>query len=869
MNKLTSKKQTYRKISKKKKLLNVRKSIRKRIKKGGAGFFSNLVSTTANSALKTANNALNTARTAAAATEETALKFTERAQTEVLSAAKSLTVSSPDQLFDTLLSRFLDNLESLGDKSNILKKLVGYLSYLDVNSIEDIFTQLEEAAQQQKITQQQEIAKSILFSESTLNILKSIGYSLESPEGSHGGPQAEFFFNRFSIHNSYNSQELIKQISPISGMDFKNEELYSKALNYSLKSYNFKIEKEKIQAYLIEEKIPNWCKYTTEGVPMIGFNFGSGQIKKSELNSFDYPKFIKARKNEKDDSVPLFYLFKENEQLIITIKGTTNLEDLKINLKLKPWILENNYFSEEIKNCYFHGGFLKRALAIFNLIFENYLDLNNTTIEHLSQILVCGHSLGGAVASILGLLINDYLNISKKVSGSYKIDVVCFNPGTYIYQNENYNIYRRKIISSKTIKIKSFCYQGDLISVCSMKNILLTLKLLSFRKSELAANIIALKRDLNPSDEEYLQRKGFKRNDVQEVLEILKSTQESMSDEPLDYILAKSFQIYSKLLNGVNEHTTMLFKLEDSDIITLMKTDHGVIQQNDIIDMPIILNSKSIELHKLKKFIPIFSSSGTQSDEQSGEKGLLHQLDSDENSVERNILQELGNGTTKSDVKQTILGENNKLAPTGAELSNYLETFQNSAGKTINSLRRNISEGYSNLKIIPRLLIDIYLSFKNNQESTSLPNSEKIYNSITTFFKSVKGYLEKMRYGKRKLLELTTFPIDDSLMDINTIDINRELFSLREFAKKMDIVSQIKINFINRDTRNFKIIVDYLGKLTQQSFDFQKIVRDFRDSFFNSTNGNQEDIENNKKISSLFGIQSDGGSKKKKKNIRK
>ena len=180
MNKLTSKKQTYRKISKKKKLLNVRKSIRKKIKKGGAGFISNLVGTTANSALKTANNALETARTAAAATEETALKFTEKAQTEVLAAAKSLTVSSPDQLFDTLLSRFLDNLESLGDKSDILKKLVGYLSYLDVNSIENI------------LTQQQEIAQSTLFSESTLTILKSIQSGLENPEGSHGGPQAQF-----------------------------------------------------------------------------------------------------------------------------------------------------------------------------------------------------------------------------------------------------------------------------------------------------------------------------------------------------------------------------------------------------------------------------------------------------------------------------------------------------------------------------------------------------------------------------------------------------------------------------------------------------------------------------------------------------
>ena len=408
--------------------------------------------------------------------------------------------------------------------------------------------------------------------------------------------------------------------------------------------------------------------------------------------------------------------------------------------------------------------------------------------------------------------------------------------------------------------------------MCSIKNILLTLKLLSFRKSELAAKIIALKRDLDPSDEEYLQRKGFKRNDVQAVLEILKSTQENMSDKPkpmtlkfrgpLDYILAKSFQIYSKLLNGVNEHTTRLFKLEDSDIITLMKTEHGVIQQNDIIDMPIILTSKSIELHKLKKFIPIFSSSGTQSDEESVEKA---QIDSDENSVERNILQELGNGTTKSGVKQTTLGESNILAPTEeAELSNYLEKFQNSAGETINSLRRNMSEGYSNLKIISRLLIDIYFSFKNNQESTSLSSSEAFYNSIIAFFKSIRSYLEKIKDGKRKLLELTTFPIDDSLMNINT-----ELFSLGEFAKKMDIVSQIKINFINRDTRNFKIIVDYLGKLTQQSFDFQKIVRDFRNSFFNTTNGNQEDIEKSKKISLLFGIQSDGGSKKKKKKCKK
>ena len=165
--------------------------------------------------------------------------------------------------------------------------------------------------------------------------------------------------------------------------------------------------------------------------------------------------------------------------MIITVRGTSNfsdaLIDIEAGLKSIPEI-DNKYqseFSEKLRQCRFHKGFLNSALCIYELIKTTYI----YKLSNVEKILLCGHSMGGAVASILGLLINDYfLTIERNKS----VSVICFNPGTYICPDTNYDNYQKDIKSKSTsFKIKSFCFSGDLISVCNFKNCLVTACLLA------------------------------------------------------------------------------------------------------------------------------------------------------------------------------------------------------------------------------------------------------------------------------------------------------------------------------------------------------------------------------------------------------
>ena len=85
-------------------------------------------------------------------------------------------------------------------------------------------------------------------------------------------------------------------------------------------------------------------------------------------------------------------------EVVISIRGTDDLRDWMYNL--------SRWRSRFIDNTYVHSGFLQHTQQIYDKVIQN---IGNKHIVH-----VTGHSLGGAVAILLGAKLAD-CNIDTKV----------------------------------------------------------------------------------------------------------------------------------------------------------------------------------------------------------------------------------------------------------------------------------------------------------------------------------------------------------------------------------------------------------------------------------------------------------------------
>ena len=143
--------------------------------------------------------------------------------------------------------------------------------------------------------------------------------------------------------------------------------------------------------------------------------------------------------------MPLFLLFqpkKDTSQLFIVIRGTATpmnaLEDINASAKsiscLRNFAI--NKWDPKINNIKIHESFGISAIRIYNLIKE-HLKNNNQTIN---KITICGHSMGGAVATLLGLFISNSLEISNStgIRQDLNTEIEVFNPGTSIVYDDNF-----------------------------------------------------------------------------------------------------------------------------------------------------------------------------------------------------------------------------------------------------------------------------------------------------------------------------------------------------------------------------------------------------------------------------------------------
>ena len=219
------------------------------------------------------------------------------------------------------------------------------------------------------------------------------------------------------------------------------------------------------------------------------------------------------RKCLKND-VPLFLILEDNignvKNMTIVIRGTSTvtdiLEDMNASsIKVDDWannlrntnldsegkqgmvailaeessyfgsIPFNEHFTTELSQCLVHKQFLISALEIYAIIFKFFND-NQKSFFDYENINICGHSMGGAVSTILSLLLYTILFNKSIVNGRKipNINVDTFNPGSSFVENVDNSSYpienlKRQIKNSKkeekcNYSICNYIYRQDPVS---------------------------------------------------------------------------------------------------------------------------------------------------------------------------------------------------------------------------------------------------------------------------------------------------------------------------------------------------------------------------------------------------------------------
>lgn len=147
-------------------------------------------------------------------------------------------------------------------------------------------------------------------------------------------------------------------------------------------------------------------------------------------------------------------IINNNKTLYICFKGTSSLEDWKINFDSRLIEYKKNNDKFEV-----HNGFYTQYNYVKNNIMQ-YIIKNNT----YNNIVICGHSLGGALATICSFDLCDNIynnNITCITFGSPRVGDKNF---VKLYNNNNISTHRIVINGDPVPKLPLNC---NYIHICS------------------------------------------------------------------------------------------------------------------------------------------------------------------------------------------------------------------------------------------------------------------------------------------------------------------------------------------------------------------------------------------------------------------
>ena len=104
----------------------------------------------------------------------------------------------------------------------------------------------------------------------------------------------------------------------------------------------------------------------------------------------------------------------ESESIVIAIRGTLSLEDVIVDMmaegkRLQPDEVPPNVGPTQLADFYVHMGMLLTARNLRDVILRNRLvEKARAAIAANYPLVVCGHSLGAGVASVLAFLLRKY-----------------------------------------------------------------------------------------------------------------------------------------------------------------------------------------------------------------------------------------------------------------------------------------------------------------------------------------------------------------------------------------------------------------------------------------------------------------------------
>tara|TARA_R110001592_G_scaffold2160_1_gene13224 strand:- start:1329 stop:2792 length:1464 start_codon:yes stop_codon:yes gene_type:complete len=314
--------------------------------------------------------------------------------------------------------------------------------------------------------------------------------------------------------------------------------------------------------------------------------------------------------------VPKYSVVEQNGKIIVTFKGTSTGNDALIDL-----LANTESFTLDKNKYYAHAGFLRAATMansqIGKIITEKIIN------KEITEVIVTGHSLGGGVAHMFGILFfNSLLKVKTHDTPGFKgVKIFGYAPGTTVTSKNKPPLTDFLKKHNKKCKIVSFINDQDIVPRLSMENGVILLAVCASIANEIFLN----------KDNKEIFREELKKVNIYNALNTIVKSGE-LKDKAMTSIKRTKNRFrggspdFWSIIKDIRDKTTTLYssikKLQISPPINTQPIgDLNLFNGESFfkvnkLDFPII-KKKSLTDHgmngyigALKKFIPVLQKGG-------------------------------------------------------------------------------------------------------------------------------------------------------------------------------------------------------------------------------------------------------------------